>query len=106
MQQVGIRMWGLACCATGVGDYSRAALLHGAAERVVSQPRMYPIEDRLRSDDEARLRHALGDLEFDRGYGAGRALSFEDAVDLALSCPARARVTDQVGRDGRPRPVF
>ena len=82
----------LACCATGIGDYSRAAKLTGASDAIEADivavtPQAYvwtSIEQQVRDDNWARLRQALGDREFERSYAVGRGLTFEAATDLAL----------------------
>lgn len=38
----------------------------------------------MREDNRARLRQVLGEDQFERAYAVGRALSFDEAVDLAL----------------------
>ncbi|MGH7759347.1 MAG: tetratricopeptide repeat protein [Candidatus Dormibacteria bacterium] len=82
----------LACCATGAGDYCWAAQLTGAhdvidAAVIDTSPTCYwtPVDQRVRDDNLARLRLALGEGEFDRAYLAGRALGPDQAVDLALA---------------------
>jgi hypothetical protein len=82
----------LACCATKAGDYLRAAQLTGAydalhADVVETATNAYgwtPFRERTRDDNRARLRQALGAGEFERAYSAGSALSYEEAVDVAL----------------------
>ena len=82
----------LACCATKAGDYLRAAQLTGAydalhADIVETATNAYgwtPFRERTRDDNRAQLRQVLGADEFERAYGAGGALSYEEAVDLAL----------------------
>jgi tetratricopeptide (TPR) repeat protein len=86
-------IFALACCATGTGDYRRAAQLTGAvdvldAEVVEVVPNLAlvwtPLERGLRDDNLARLREALGECEFARAYDLGKELGFEEALDLAL----------------------
>ena len=81
----------LACCATGAGDYCRAAQLTGAHDVIDAtvsdaSPDYYwtPLAQRMRDDNRARLRLALGEGEFDRAHYAGRTLSLDQAADLAL----------------------
>jgi len=81
----------LACCATGAGDYRRAAQLTGAHDvidaTVTGASPNYdwtPLEQHMRDDNRARLRLALGEDEFDRAYRAGRAFGVDQAADLAL----------------------
>jgi predicted ATPase/class 3 adenylate cyclase len=78
---------GLACVAGDLGDWRRAAGLHGAAQAFLDQtggPWQDP-EDRYREDSIAALRRRLGDAPFDEAYAHGLALSFDDAIALALS---------------------
>ncbi len=41
-------------------------------------------EQKARDDNRDRLRHALGDDEFEPAVRCGASLSFDEAVDLAL----------------------
>jgi predicted ATPase/class 3 adenylate cyclase len=77
---------GLACVAGDLGDWHRAAGLHGVAQAFSDQvggPWQDP-EDRYRRDSIAAARCHLGDAQFDEAYACGRALSFDDAIVLAL----------------------
>jgi predicted ATPase/class 3 adenylate cyclase len=89
---------GLALVATSGGEARRAAMLHGAADRLLfeSEPSFDPLEERYRAADHLRLRETLGDAGFDDGYEAGRALGREDAITLALG-PAETRVHAENG---------
>ena len=78
---------GLACVACDLGDWHRAAGLHGTAQAFFDQlggPWQDP-EDRYRDESIAAVRRRLGDEQFDRAYAEGLALSFDDAIALALS---------------------
>jgi predicted ATPase/class 3 adenylate cyclase len=78
---------GLACVAGDLGDWHRAAGLHGAAQAFFDQlggPWQDP-EDRYREDSIAALRRRLGDAQFDEAYAHGLTLGFDDAIALALS---------------------
>jgi hypothetical protein len=78
---------GLACVAGDLGDWRRAAGLHGAAQAFFDQiggPWQDP-EDRYREDSIAAVRRRLGDAQFDEIYAHGLTLSFDDATALALS---------------------
>ena len=78
---------GLACVAGDLGDWHRAAELHGAAQAFFDQvggPWQDP-EDRYREDSIAAARRRLGDAPFDEAYALGLTLSFDDAITLALS---------------------
>jgi non-specific serine/threonine protein kinase len=86
-------MFKLACCATGVGNYTLAAKLTGALDALaghinyVSPDRAYkwsPLEQKMRGDNRDRLRRALGEAEFERVYIEGSGLSVDEAADLAL----------------------
>jgi len=93
----------LACCATGMGDYRLAAQLTGAhdvmhaayADDDVAPAGAFkwskwgPLEQKVRYDNRARLRHVLGEADFERAYAMGRHLGFDEAADLALG---RARL--------------
>jgi hypothetical protein len=80
-----------ACCWSLQGDLVRAARLHGAADRAVAiaigaaNVNWSRLEERLRESDQARLRSAMNEGEFQREYDAGAALSTSRAVDLALN---------------------
>ena len=75
----------LACCATGAGDYRRAAQLTGAYEVVgMGITTRSSSEHQAREENEAQLRRALGDADYERAVGVGTRLRFEEAVDLAL----------------------
>jgi tetratricopeptide (TPR) repeat protein len=78
---------GLACVAGDLGDWHRAAELHGAAQAFldrVDQPWEDP-EGRYRQESIDAIRAQAGTERFDAAYRAGTALTFDDAVALALS---------------------
>jgi len=73
---------------TGHGaDLGRSARLHGAADQAaaVLGETIEPLEARLRDLDRQRLRAALGAGDFEAEYEAGRALTAEQVVELALA---------------------
>jgi predicted ATPase/class 3 adenylate cyclase len=77
---------GLACVAADEGDWYRAAELHGAAQAFqngMGEPWQEP-EGRYRRDSLDKLRAHLGGEQFDRGYGAGHVLGFDEALDLVF----------------------
>lgn len=83
----------LACCATGAGEYRRAAELTGAhdvidADIIQGAPNRAHfwtlLEQQARGDNRARLCELLGESEFERARDSGRELSFDEAADLAL----------------------
>jgi predicted ATPase/class 3 adenylate cyclase len=77
---------GLACLAGDLGDWQRAAALHGAARALLDQTGVrwdaFTVEIRQESLDQAGA--ALGDEQFQRAYARGMALSFDQALNLAL----------------------
>ena len=78
---------GLACVAGDLGDWRRSAELHGTAQAFfdrVGGPWQDP-EDRYREDSIAAARRRLGQAQFDQSYADGLALSFDDAIALALT---------------------
>jgi predicted ATPase/class 3 adenylate cyclase len=83
----------LACCATRTGESLRAAQLLGAHDVIeadvvgVAPDRTFvstEFEQRAREENRESARRLLGDDEFERAYGFGRGLSFDEAIDLAL----------------------
>jgi hypothetical protein len=83
---------GLACIAADLGDWDRAATLHGTAQAFIEragQPWQEP-EASYRRDSLHKVRTSLGEEQFERAYTRGKALSFDQAIDLALgkSVPA------------------
>ena len=82
---------GLACVAGDLGDWRRSAELHGSAQAFFDRlggPWQDP-EHRYREDSIAAVRRRLGHASFDQAYADGRALSFDDAIALALSGPGQ-----------------
>ena len=65
---------------------SRSARLHGAAEQALTVlgETIEPLESGLRDRDCGRLRSAMGAEAFEAEYAAGRALTFEQVLALAL----------------------
>ena len=90
------------CClglAALVGDWERAALMHGAAEALaeeMSQQRE-PMESLYLAPLIARTRDALGTEGFSAAERPGRRLSYEEAI-----AQARELVDESVGSD----PIF
>jgi tetratricopeptide (TPR) repeat protein len=93
---------GLACTAADLGDWQRAAELHGVAQAFLdrlTEP-WQDLAEAYRGDSMAKVRVALGGDEFDRAYSRGAGLSFNDAFSLAMAGPARpdgGRVTARSG---------
>ena len=77
---------GLACLAGDAGDWERAAGLHGAAQAVQDRTGnpWQEFDARYRRDSLDQARAHLGDEQLERAYAQGMALSFEQALDLAL----------------------
>jgi hypothetical protein len=82
----------LACCTTNAGDHRRAAQLtgiydafhDGIVETATFAYGWTAFREGMRDDNRSRLRTLMGKEEFERCYAAGTALSYEEAVDLAL----------------------
>ena len=77
---------GLAMASDGGAQPGRSARLHGAADRVlkVLGETLEPLEGGLRDLDCQRLRSAMGAEAFEAEYAAGKALTAEEIVVLAL----------------------
>jgi hypothetical protein len=77
---------GLASLATGLGDWHRAAVLHGAAQALIDQTGLQPegLDDRYRQESLVQARAALGDEQAQRAYACGMALGLDQVIDLAL----------------------
>ena len=77
---------GLACVAADEDDWYRAAKVHGMAQAFLDrtgEPWQEP-EASYRRESLDKLHAHLGAEQFDRSYGAGNVLSFDDALDLVL----------------------
>jgi hypothetical protein len=81
---------GLAMAGGRDADMSRSARLHGAASQALAAlgHTIEPLEGRLRDLDCQRLRSAMGAESFEAEYAAGRTLTSEQIIDLALGKPA------------------
>ena len=77
---------GLACLAGDLGDWDRAAALHGAAQAVLDRmgERWQELEARYRRDSLDQARARLGDEQLERAYAQGMRLSYDQALDLAF----------------------
>jgi predicted ATPase/class 3 adenylate cyclase len=77
---------GLACLAGDLGDWHRAAVLHGAAQALLDQTGVpwatFTAGIRRESLDQAGA--GLGDEQFQRAYARGMTVSFDQAIGLAL----------------------
>jgi hypothetical protein len=77
---------GLACLAADLGDWHRAAVLHGIADALLNQigARMAPFDECRRRENLDQAAAALGDEQLQQAYAHGMALSLDHAIDLAL----------------------
>ena len=78
---------GLACLAGDPGDWHRAAVLHGVAQRLL-RPDGSPwqeLDARYRQDSLDQARAHLGDEQLERAYAQGMALSLEKGPSTWLS---------------------
>jgi hypothetical protein len=77
---------GLACLAGDLGDWARASMLHGAAQALLDQTGVPwdTFDAHYRQENLDQARAALGDEQFQRAYARGTALSFDQAISLAL----------------------
>jgi predicted ATPase/class 3 adenylate cyclase len=84
---------GLAVIAGELGDWYRAAELHGVAQTCLDRlgaSSWQLTEGQYRQESIDVVRDHLGAARFDQAYTTGSALSFGDAMDLALTTPAEA----------------
>jgi predicted ATPase len=77
---------GLACLAADLGDWERAAVLHGVAQAFLDRvgERWQEPEGDYRRDNISQIRAQLGDDRFELAHAEGMTLGFDDAVDVAL----------------------
>ncbi|MFY9927548.1 MAG: adenylate/guanylate cyclase domain-containing protein [Streptosporangiaceae bacterium] len=82
---------GLACLATDAGDWSRAVLLHGAAQAFLDQngEAWQDPEAAYREESLNQAREHLGAEAAGHDFARGVALSFEEAYDLASGRESR-----------------
>jgi len=80
-------MDGLALLDGDLGDWPRAAMLHGAAQALLDQTGAPwdPLGARDRQESLDQAGAALGDEQFHRAYARGMALGFDQAIGLALN---------------------
>ena len=71
---------------SGQAELSRSARLHGAAAEALAarEETIEPLEGDLRDRDCQRLRSAMGAGAFEAEYAAGRAMTAEEVLVLAL----------------------
>ena len=84
-------MLGIACCATRLDDFDRAAILHGGAAALLDScgGAWESPEKEYRETDISILLDRLG-ADFERLYEVGRAMTLDDIVDLGLGRHARS----------------
>ncbi len=84
--QTAYALVGLAMASSGAGEMGRSARLHGAADQALADlgETIVPLEGLLRDLDCQRLRAAMGTEAFEAEYAAGRTLTSEQIIDLAL----------------------
>jgi len=85
-RDMAIGILGLACLAGDLGDWHRAATLHGAAQALLDQTGVpwEPFDARYRQQSLDQAGATLGDEQLQRDYARGMTLSFDQAIDLAL----------------------
>jgi predicted ATPase/class 3 adenylate cyclase len=83
---VAYALLGMAIIASHQDRPEVAARLHGAADAILDQLEVIleALEAGIRDEDHERLRRALGDDGFQTAYQGGRALSEDQAVNVAL----------------------
>ena len=76
----------LACVMSDLGDWSRAAWLHGVAQTLLNRKNAVWRADGMRERQEslAHIRAHVGDEQAEQDYAQGAALSLDEAIDLAL----------------------
>jgi predicted ATPase len=80
---------GLSLCASEMGDYERAARLHGGADALleVLQEAFEPLEYGIRVRDHDQLRLMMGGPMFDAAYASGRLMGHVELTELGLRPP-------------------
>jgi predicted ATPase/DNA-binding SARP family transcriptional activator len=85
-RQTAYALLGLALAGDDGADPVRSARLHGAADQALADlgDTIEPLEGRVADLDRQRLREAIGAEAFDAEYAAGRTLTSEESLVLAL----------------------
>jgi predicted ATPase/class 3 adenylate cyclase len=85
-RNMALAILGLACLDGDLGDWHRAAMLHGAAQTLLDQTGAPwdTFDARYRQESLDQADAALGGEQFQRAYARGMTLSFDQAIDLAL----------------------
>jgi hypothetical protein len=78
---------GLACLDSDLGDWHRAAMLHGVAQALLDKTGVpwEPLDAHPRQESLDQVRQALGGEQTQQAYARGMTLSFDQAIDLALN---------------------
>ena len=87
---IGYALTGLAMARGSGAEMGRSARLHGAADQALAVlgETIEPLEGRLRELDCQHLGSAMGASAFEAEYAAGRALTSEEVLVLALGIQA------------------
>jgi DNA-binding CsgD family transcriptional regulator/tetratricopeptide (TPR) repeat protein len=96
-------------CVTGeLGDWGRAAVLHGSLQAFQDRAGIPwdEFDARQRQDSLAQARARMGDEQLERAYAQGMTLSLEKALDLAFSGEAGLRNRDHAPRAALDDAVF
>jgi hypothetical protein len=77
---------GLACLAADLGEWGRAAMLHGVAQAFLDRSGgpWQDLEGRYRQDSLAAVRAHLGGEQFDQAYANGMTLSAHQGLQLTF----------------------
>ena len=89
-QSIAYALIGLAMADSGAAGMGRSARLHGAAAQALTVlgETIEPLEAGLRDRDCHRLRSGMSAEAFEAEYAAGRALTYEQVLALALGSQA------------------
>jgi len=102
---IGNASLGLACLAADLGDWDRAATLHGVAQAFIdrSGEPWQDLEARYRQDSLAQVRAHLGDERFDQAYGKGQTLRIDEALRSTLRQSAQPDPSHDITPTGAGR---
>ncbi len=83
---LGYAILGHACLGTDLGEWHRAAVLHGAAQAFLAGNRQAwgEPEESYRTASIDAAKNQIGDVEFDRAYAMGAGFSLERAFEETL----------------------
>jgi hypothetical protein len=102
---------GLGCLAADLGDWHRAATLHGIAQAFLDRlgGPWQELEARIRQDSLAQIRAQLGERAADRAFAQGSALGTDEALRFALgplapAAPPSATIPSATSGVGDPGP--